>query len=182
MTALLDPATHAALLDALAWQVELGADEAIGDVPIDRFESPGTQPATERQPSAFARPAETPAEVPARGGTAAELAAQCGDLAALRAAMAGFDGCALKQGARNLVFADGNSSARLMVIGEAPGRDEDLRGPAVRRDGRGSCSTGCWRRSGSAGARRIRRPRPTSPTRCRGGHRRTGSRRPTRRQ
>ena len=44
---------------------------------------------------------------------------------ALREALAGYGHCALKQGARNLVFSDGNPKARVMVIGEAPGRDED---------------------------------------------------------
>lgn len=51
--------------------------------------------------------------------------------------MAGFDGCALKKGARTTVFADGNPRARLMVIGEGPGREEDLTGlPFVGRSGR----------------------------------------------
>ncbi|WP_372886960.1 uracil-DNA glycosylase family protein, partial [Shimia sp.] len=59
-----------------------------------------------------------------------------GDLDALRAALAGFAGCDLKRGARNLVFADGNPAARVMVIGEAPGRDEDREGrPFVGRAG-----------------------------------------------
>jgi DNA polymerase len=50
--------------------------------------------------------------------------------------MAAFEGCALKRGARNLVFADGNPRARVMVVGEAPGRDEDLAGlPFVGRSG-----------------------------------------------
>jgi DNA polymerase len=50
--------------------------------------------------------------------------------------MAGFEGCALKQGARSLVFADGDPRARVMVIGEAPGREEDREGlPFVGRSG-----------------------------------------------
>ena len=64
------------------------------------------------------------------------LAAACGDLASLRAAMAGFEGCALKRGARNLVFADGNPAARVMIVGEAPGQEEDREGlPFVGRSG-----------------------------------------------
>ena len=64
------------------------------------------------------------------------LAAGCHDLAALRAAIDGFHGCALRRGARNLVFADGDPRARVMVIGEAPGRDEDMAGlPFVGRSG-----------------------------------------------
>src|SRR6185312_6759291 len=70
------------------------------------------------------------------GPGAAELAAGCADLAALRAAIDGFEGSALRLGARNLVFADGDPRARLMVIGEAPGRDEDRAGlPFVGRSG-----------------------------------------------
>jgi len=58
----------------------------------------------------------------------------CSDLAAvktldvLRNAMADFDGCALKKTASNLVFADGNPGAKIMIIGEAPGADEDRMG------------------------------------------------------
>ena len=120
-------------LAALAWQLELGADEAIGEAPVNRFEEPA-RPAPRAVPAAPV-PAAPPVAVDAAQGAAA-LAAACGDLAALRAAMAGFEGCALKRGARNLVFADGNPKARVMVIGEAPGRDEDLAGlPFVGRSG-----------------------------------------------
>ena len=63
---------------------------------------------------------------------------------------------ALRQGARNLVFADGDPAARLMVIGEAPGREEDRERAALRRAARASSSTGCSRRSGCRGGRRIR--------------------------
>ena len=67
---------------------------------------------------------------------AEERAAACGDLAALRAALEGFEGLCDAQGARSTVFADGNPAARLMVIGEAPGRDEDRAGlPFVGRSG-----------------------------------------------
>ena len=55
---------------------------------------------------------------------------------ALRAAMAAFEGCELRKGARSLVFADGVPDARVMIIGEAPGRDEDREGrPFVGRAG-----------------------------------------------
>lgn len=115
-------------LAALAWQLELGADEAIGEAPVSRFEVA----VRVAPPPAPPAPAGSSGEAP---GTAA-LAAACGDLAALRAAMAAFEGCALKRGARNLVFADGNPRARVMVVGEAPGRDEDLAGlPFVGRSG-----------------------------------------------
>jgi uracil-DNA glycosylase family 4 len=54
----------------------------------------------------------------------------------LQAALAGFEGCELRHGARNLVFSDGNPEARVMIVGEAPGRDEDIQGkPFVGRAG-----------------------------------------------
>ena len=108
-----------ALRAALEWQIDLGVTEAIGDVPVDRYL---VQPAPARAAPA-ARVVETP--VPPVAPTASTGAP---DLAALRAEMAAFEGCELKKGARNLVFADGNPKARVMVIGEAPGREEDQRG------------------------------------------------------
>ena len=124
-----DLSSRAADLAALAWLVELGADEAIAEAPINRFAVSAAPSST----TAPARPAVPVAEVPA---STAGLAAACTSLAALREAMAGFEGSALKRGARNLVFADGNPAARLMVIGEAPGRDEDRAGlPFVGRSG-----------------------------------------------
>lgn len=63
-------------------------------------------------------------------------AAGAGTLDALKAALAAYPHCELRQGARNLVFADGTPGARVMVIGEAPGRDEDIAGrPFVGRAG-----------------------------------------------
>lgn len=59
---------------------------------------------------------------------AEKLAETAENLDALRQAVETFDGCPLKQAARNTVFSDGNSSAKLMLIGEAPGRDEDREG------------------------------------------------------
>jgi DNA polymerase len=128
--------------DALArlrFLVEAGADEAIDDRPHDR---------TRRDPppaQAGAAVAAMPAAMPARplasaDQTAADARARaraCADLAALKAALAGFDGCALRLTATNLVFADGNPAAPLMLIGEAPGREEDLQGlPFVGESGR----------------------------------------------
>ncbi len=125
------PHSFAAALAALAWQVELGADEAIGEAPVNRFDLPPPAPAPRPEPV----PAPAVAPVADEAGTAA-LAVACGDLAALRAAMQGFEGSALRLGARNLVFADGDPRARVMVIGEAPGRDEDRAGlPFVGRSG-----------------------------------------------
>jgi len=59
---------------------------------------------------------------------AVDLAAAAGDLDALRLAVAAFEGCALKRTATNLVFGDGNPAARVMLVGEAPGADEDRLG------------------------------------------------------
>ena len=65
----------------------------------------------------------------------------------LRDALAGFEACDLRHGARNLVFSDGNPAARVMIVGEAPGRDEDIQGkPFVGRAGQLSGrDAGCHR-------------------------------------
>ncbi|MEM6466935.1 MAG: uracil-DNA glycosylase [Pseudomonadota bacterium] len=109
----------------------MGADEALEESPIDRFaqeapppEQPKAAPASAKPPEVEQRAASTP------------LATTAQDLDGLRAAMEGFDGCALKQGARNLVFSDGQAAARVMIVGEAPGREEDRIGkPFVGRSG-----------------------------------------------
>jgi DNA polymerase len=132
----------------LAWLVEAGADEAIGATPVDRYAAsaaapapiPDPAPAMERQtqpaPPAFAAAGDLPLSGREAASSARVLAESCADLDALRAALAGFDGCALRKTATNLVFADGNPAAPVMLIGEAPGRDEDLRGlPFVGRSG-----------------------------------------------
>ncbi len=132
-------------LAALRWQLEMGATEAIGDVPVNRFELPDKAPvaAPKRQapPAAALAGHVAPAgrAVPAGPdpvAAARTLAAAAPDLAALQGALQGFEHCDLKRGARNTVFADGHPSARIMVIGEAPGRDEDREGrPFVGRAG-----------------------------------------------
>jgi len=69
-------------------------------------------------------------------GRAMEIAAACNSLAELKAALEAFDGCALKKTATNTVFADGTPAHHIMLIGEAPGRDEDKIGkPFVGRAG-----------------------------------------------
>ncbi|MEM6682144.1 MAG: uracil-DNA glycosylase [Pseudomonadota bacterium] len=72
--------------------------------------------------------AAKPASGLAQVAAAQRLAADCTDLPSLRQALEAFDGCALKQTATQLVFADGSGDAKLMIIGEAPGRDEDEKG------------------------------------------------------
>ncbi|MGY6536476.1 MAG: uracil-DNA glycosylase [Pararhodobacter sp.] len=133
MTAGMDWHLARALLE---WQVELGATEAIGDSPIDRFAP--IPPA--RRSVAPAVAAGAPAyPVPGPVGAApvsadpavdavadaARLAAAAADLPALAEALAGFAHCELRLGARRCVFADGRPEARVMIIGEAPGREED---------------------------------------------------------
>ena len=134
-------------LDALAWQIELGADEAICDQPVNRLDQeaaaraeamPGAGQGQGLERGTVRGPEPQPPRAPQgpNDAGAAVLAAGAGDLAALRQAMAGFEGCALKRGARNTVFADGNPEARVMIIGEAPGREEDQAGkPFVGRSG-----------------------------------------------
>jgi DNA polymerase len=68
---------------------------------------------------------------------AREAARTAPTLEALRALLENFEGCALKNTATRLVFADGNPQARIMFVGEAPGRDEDIEGlPFVGRSGK----------------------------------------------
>lgn len=133
------PSSFAADLAALAWQVEAGADEAIGEAPIDRFDAVERPAKVVRAP----KPAEEPAaplsqdaQAKAVEAAAREIAAGCADLTQLRAAIMAYDGCALKLASKSTVFADGDPAARVMIIGEAPGRDEDMAGlPFVGRSG-----------------------------------------------
>lgn len=129
-------------LVTLNWLVEAGADEAIADAPVNRLTAkPIVQPfpQAESRPSApRPAPARAPMPVPAGDsiGGAQAAAAAATSLAELQAALEAFDGCALKRTATNTVFADGVAAGRIMLIGEAPGRDEDRIGkPFVGRAG-----------------------------------------------
>jgi DNA polymerase len=119
---------------ALDWQVELGVTEAISETPVNRYEAAIEAVA---QVAAQAAVASVQAVRSADPVAEAQAAADgAGDLDALRAALGAYEHCELKKGARNLVFADGTPGARVMVIGEAPGRDEDLQGkPFVGKAG-----------------------------------------------
>lgn len=113
---------------ALEWQVAMGADEAILDAPVDRTAAPAPVSAVAHEPEAGAG---VDAVVVAR-----QMAGSATSLDDLRAAMEAYELCDLKRGARQLVFADGQPNARVMIVGEAPGRDEDLQGkPFVGRAG-----------------------------------------------
>lgn len=116
----MDAATHQALLAALEWQCAMGADEALLDAPQDRA-APQPEPAPRRVAPAAS------ALLPAAGATAT-LAAGAATLEELRAAMEGFAGSPLRETATRMVFADGIAGAPVMVIGEAPGADEDRQG------------------------------------------------------
>ena len=127
---------RAALLAALRLQVEWGADEALAEMPVDRAAIPSAQPPA--QPSVATRVAAPPAPaiasrsaavalLPAGPAAAARLAEEARDLDALRAAIAAADS-PLKDTATNLVFADGAPGSGLMLVGEAPGADEDRLG------------------------------------------------------
>ncbi|MEI4231958.1 uracil-DNA glycosylase [Roseovarius sp. D22-M7] len=129
--------TPEAALASLGWQIELGATEAVGDAPVDRYTLPEKAPKPAAKP-AHAPPLAAPAKAPpADPVAAAEAAAGAAPtLEALRSALDVYPHCDLRRGARNLVFCDGDPGARLMIIGEAPGRDEDLQGkPFVGRAG-----------------------------------------------
>lgn len=118
----------------LEWQIELGATEAIGDAPVDRYALPDTAPKSKKPAATAAAPAKPEQVDPVAVAQAAAKGA--GSLDQLRAAMDGFAHCDLKRGARQLVFSDGTPGARVMIIGEAPGREEDRAGkPFVGRAG-----------------------------------------------
>jgi hypothetical protein len=118
----------------LAWQIELGADETICDQPLNRYELPAALVKSAKAAVANApKPRPTPPpvyEVPKVDGAAIarDLAVQAGDLAALEQAVAGFEHCELKRGARNMLFGQGVAGASVMVIGDAPNRDDDRAG------------------------------------------------------
>ena len=131
--------------ELLAFYLEAGVDCALDDNATDRLAAADI-PQVATAPAAAASPVAAPA---ARTSAAAppppevavqsarEAARTAASLDELRALMESFDGCALKATATRLVFADGNPQARIMFVGEAPGRDEDLEGrPFVGRSGK----------------------------------------------
>ncbi len=154
------------LASLLRWYLEAGADEAVGEVPVDRTvpavtsppgRSGSPRPAASPSPSRSSprsEPAWSPPVVamPADGGSgpptapvsrtaaatdAAERARSAGNLEELRAALEGFEGCVLKKTAMNLCFGRGSPHARVVLIGEAPGQEEDRQGrPFVGASGR----------------------------------------------
>lgn len=115
---------------ALEWQMELGADEPIGDLPVNRYEVAAEAP----KPAAVAEPVAPTEADPVE--VARQAAAAATGLESLAEIQSAYEHCEIRKGARNFVFADGNPEARVMILGEAPGRDEDREGrPFVGRAG-----------------------------------------------
>jgi uracil-DNA glycosylase len=148
-----------AAADLLAFYADAGVDAAVGEEAKNRLSphdavataTPPSQPqntspdfggkipsrsgdlrATASPPRVTAPPAPNAAVMAAR-----EAARTATDLDQLRAILDAFDGCSLKASASRLVFADGTPKSRLMLVGEAPGAEEDARGePFVGQAGR----------------------------------------------
>lgn len=130
----------------LSFYKEAGVTDAVGEEAVDRFqEAAQAKPQQREAPRAALRPPAPPppirpaaTAVPDEGqaALAREEAAKAQTLDELKAAMEAFNGCNLKFTAKNIVFSDGNPQAPLMLVGEAPGRDEDIEGlPFVGRSG-----------------------------------------------
>jgi uracil-DNA glycosylase len=131
----------------LAFYLEAGVDCALAEEPVNRLADSDIAPAAS-EPAPPKQLRTAPAVIPAARAeataapeaavaSAREAARTAPTLEALRALLETFDGCALKHTATRLVFADGNPQARIMFVGEAPGRDEDIEGlPFVGRSGK----------------------------------------------
>ena len=132
--------------EILQWYSHAGVDIALRDEPIDQFAAFADEAKTRKtkllKPK-LAAPAIKPntmsnAEIPDEGAieNARQLAKSAKSLEELRELLANFKGCNLRLGAKQMVFGDGDTKAQLMLVGEAPGRDEDLQGmPFVGRSG-----------------------------------------------
>ncbi|MGO1118896.1 uracil-DNA glycosylase [Rhodovibrionaceae bacterium A322] len=157
-TQILESDDPAAALAALSWLLEAGVDEGVLDQPINRYESAAAQAEKDAQRQKRARPgtpgsgnnaqpsaaggaydpntappvwtpeAEAPQSLDGILAEARDAAAEATTLDELHDAIRAFNGCALKKTAKNTVVYRGNTAAKVMVIGEAPGRDEDLQG------------------------------------------------------
>lgn len=139
---------NALLKATLQWYLDQGVDEILSDEPADRTKMPVLKPVAEvvasttatmsvnRQSSKSMTSApevqetESFANISAMQAEATSLAANCKSLDELAKAIAGFDGLSIKKTAANMVFADGNPDANVMVIGEAPASDDDRQGKA----------------------------------------------------
>jgi DNA polymerase len=134
--------------ELLAFYLEAGVDCALSDDPVNRLSDENesvmlARPVERTLPAAAVQapmivPSQPLAPAPDEAiSSAREAARSAPTLEALRVLLERFDGCALKSTATRLVFADGNPQARIMLVGEAPGRDEDIEGlPFVGRSGK----------------------------------------------
>jgi len=135
--------------ELLAFYAEAGVDALLGEEPVDRLSAAQIESAPAPAPRAeLPRPAlplrAAPEIAPGAPATpevavmaAREAARSAASLHELRDILLKFEGCALRTTAKQLVFADGNPQARVMFVGEAPGREEDLEGlPFVGRSGK----------------------------------------------
>jgi DNA polymerase len=137
------PLSRSDALDLLRWYGEIGVDACLADEPADHLAAPARRPEPLPAGHAPAAPRPVPPAPALLTGdadavvlAARDAAAAAGTLDELRLAMERFEGCALKATASRLVFADGAADARIMLVGEAPGREEDQRGrPFVGRSG-----------------------------------------------
>lgn len=138
--------TRASLLAVLRWHIDAGVDEAIADSPVDHF-GPEPGPATRPDRGTGTVVVPSPAAVRNAGSrrgdgqgtvqSAVAIAAAADTLDSLRDSLNAFEGCPLKTAATRLVFGDGNPKARIVLIGEAPGLEEDRVGlPFVGPSGR----------------------------------------------
>ena len=144
------PESPPSVRQLLAFYLEAGVDCALGDEPVNRLADPELAPEpraavvhqqntrTAPLPPSPASPRGDAAVAPdVAVATAREAARTAPTLDALRQLLENFDGCALRHTATKLVFADGNPQARVMFVGEAPGREEDIEGlPFVGRSGK----------------------------------------------
>jgi DNA polymerase len=132
-----------AALALLEWQMEMGADVPIMDDPVDRFDLP-VRVTTPDLPAIAVEAAPKIPSIPSEAEDFAKYVAQAKSLAAgamsledLANVQERFDGIELKKGARNFCFADGKPNARVLILGEAPGDEEDRQGrPFVGRAGK----------------------------------------------
>ena len=136
------------IVELLEFYRDAGVAVALLDEPVDRFAAAASETTVSKSPTAVRAKSAKPATIVAAQGVSArlpdqaaiqsalDLASSATSLSELRSAIEKFEGCNLKLSARNTVFADGNPEADLMIIGEAPGRDEDAQGlPFVGRSG-----------------------------------------------
>lgn len=124
-------------INMLKWYVECGVDETISDQPINWFDEANNIQIIQ-QVKTVSLPAEKPPSRPSATSPLAsqkeliadaeKAAAQCSTLEELNAAILAFEGCSLKKTASNTVFSDGNADSDIMLIGEAPGAEEDKTG------------------------------------------------------